>query len=114
MTPTPLQRNEKVLEAFDEKKKELYNPDQEWNIAGETDVVEFGYRVSDGDSIYTVPFWGNIKKFISSALATQRQEVLEEIEEKVEVFSKEHDFELDPHGYKNGIFDIITSLKQRP
>lgn len=94
MTPTPLQRNEKVLDSFCKE--------NEGKVLWATNSV----------------LKNKLKELFDSVLATQRQEVLEEVEREAENMWSNVWFPGGALEQRNRflqlVVKIITSLKQRP
>lgn len=55
----------KILKEFDAEVNELR---QDRPILGDGPIHKFGYRTSKDGEIFTIPDWGNIKKFLEKAL----------------------------------------------
>ena len=70
-----------------ENNRPKLEPEESEGVVGyfEGKTYEFGYKYLEGDTIHEVTDWGNIKKFISDLLASERQIICEtKIEEPPE------------------------------
>jgi hypothetical protein len=75
---------------FDEKVNELRRMMPEG--IGETKIVDFGYKLSrDGEEVFTVTDFGNIKVFIRTLLKEARKELLDKLGDGV----KELEIDID-------------------
>jgi hypothetical protein len=70
----------KVLREFDEKVFELKRLAPKGNSDSES--VDFGYRCRKDGWIWTIPDWGNIKHFITTAILDERERICEELDKK--------------------------------
>jgi len=70
---TPLK--ERIVKEFEEKVNQIRRDLR-------TDkLYEFGYKYKEGNELFVVTDWGNIKKFLSKALDSYREKTIKEIEE---------------------------------
>lgn len=70
-----------LLQEFDKKVKEVQDLTNELlgqRENGDSRIVEFGMKTITDDEIYTIPDWGNIRKFVEGAF----KEIEEEESEK--------------------------------
>lgn len=61
---------------------------------GESDVVDFGYKIQRGNELYTVVDFGNLCKFIAEV----EEETVRRCVAKVESMRSKHEIETDPSG----------------
>ena len=57
-----------ILKEFDQKVCDV-NSDGLFNSGNETKIHEFGYKILNGNCIYTITDWGNIRKHFENALS---------------------------------------------
>lgn len=84
-------------EEWDRKVNELRNAN--WNTE---EIFEFGYRTQSKDGyVYSIVDFGNIKKFISSLLQRQKEELVKKVQDRLVGF-EDTSFEPQYKDYNNG------------
>lgn len=93
---------------FDKKFNELRNLDK-FNIANESKLVEFGFKVKRGDEIFSIVDFGNIKSFFFS----QIDKILDEIVPEEDTQRGEHGEITTKSAYWNSSrSEIINNIKK--
>lgn len=72
-----------LIQEFDKYVKELKQLDYPYRD-GDTETVYFGYKTNRNNEIFTVTDWGNVRKFVEKVYTSAKQEVIEEVEKKIE------------------------------
>ncbi len=95
-----------INEKFDKQLLELQKLSEELVDGKKPRMVNFGskelVKTKDGDEIYTLPDWANVKKFIN--------EEIEEIFKEIKTLSIDNGF--DGVGYTRAIEDVINLKKK--
>jgi len=71
-------------EMFNKKVNELLNLCP--NTNEDSEIVEFGYKSNNDDTLYSIADFGNIKNFIHTQIDLAEERVIEKILEKVRVY----------------------------
>ena len=79
-----MSNKEEILAEFDKRVNELHTT-QDFTNNNDGKVCEFGYKTLREDEIFTVVDMGNIKNFISKALAAQEEKLSKEMADAIEM-----------------------------